>query len=742
MLVFWVLFCIQFLSSNDEHGDPMPTHLEQLSALPYGDLRGIAIRLQLRTSDTHNKVAWATAIAQGWRESDLQHIWLTRLSDSAHSALQRLLRSAHIPTLLFLQEYGTIRRATRQTPLAVPPWQLPQSVSEELYYSGLLANAHKADSVIRSRALCIPADLRASLLAQVGAPMPKKLIAAVDKQTVSTSWQLCHDLAQLIIYLQQIYHDTGKTRGLLHGRWLAPRHLSELNQRLYHPLPEPLPRSHKQLAQLRLLMFLASIAEFHQDGLPTAVAWQWLAKPAAQQLQHIWQAWVQADQAYKHAYEMPDRALGRPWPYPILQALLAQTTPFTVSELAAWIWSHSSHLDAYWITHLADLQAMDHLIETTLTKLLTCFGVVISGQAEDTQPFWQVTPVGHALLTGDESFTLSLPLGQAKVDQAQVSLQSMSDNAWQLVVAAPTSFFLQATVAQFARYQLPVPPGKPSSADIDRVRQHHYRMDVHSVASAAAQGYGLATLLDVLAQLPCPLTIPQIAQLHTWYAEGATIQLSVQSLLQTKTAAQMAELCSKRHINALLAEIVSPTTAILNAPLSTAEKVLQQAGYFPQTPHSTVSEQAQAPQAALWIAGQLYRRLGHHLPLPFPLVDTELAPLYAQLSSSQQAVAQSQLSVLYNSLLTLLDNLPFTPPPNPTDPAQWRPLIAAASQAKQHLQMTYFSAGRNLSTQRVVEPYWIEEHHHTPYLRAYCHNAGRILTFRLDRIQALGPVQT
>jgi predicted DNA-binding transcriptional regulator YafY len=51
--------------------------------------------------------------------------------------------------------------------------------------------------------------------------------------------------------------------------------------------------------------------------------------------------------------------------------------------------------------------------------------------------------------------------------------------------------------------------------------------------------------------------------------------------------------------------------------------------------------------------------------------------------------------------------------------------------------MTYFTAGRNLLTRRVVTPYWLEEHRGIPYLRADCHQAGKVLLFRLDRIQEL-----
>ena len=85
----------------------------------------------------------------------------------------------------------------------------------------------------------------------------------------------------------------------------------------------------------------------------------------------------------------------------------------------------------------------------------------------------------------------------------------------------------------------------------------------------------------------------------------------------------------------------------------------------------------------------------------------------------------------------MLDGQAFTPPPEPADPARWRPLIEQAIAAGADLELTYFTAGRNLLTRRSVTPYWIEEHNGISYLRADCHQAGHVRLFRLDRIQAI-----
>ena len=123
------------------------------------------------------------------------------------------------------------------------------------------------------------------------------------------------------------------------------------------------------------------------------------------------------------------------------------------------------------------------------------------------------------------------------------------------------------------------------------------------------------------------------------------------------------------------------------------------------------------------------------MPLPPPFAD--LTALLAALPPLDQAVIQAQWETVRNDLLALLDGRTFAPPPQPSDPARWRPLIESAVATGRALTMHYFTAGRNVLTQRTVTPYWIEEHRGIPYLRADCHLAGRVRLFRLDRIREL-----
>lgn len=66
--------------------------------------------------------------------------------------------------------------------------------------------------------------------------------------------------------------------------------------------------------------------------------------------------------------------------------------------------------------------------------------------------------------------------------------------------------------------------------------------------------------------------------------------------------------------------------------------------------------------------------------------------------------------------------------------------LPRAVDARQALRIHYYTAGRNLLTERQIEPYWLEERHDSLYLRAYCHEAGRVLIFGVDRIQSVAVV--
>jgi hypothetical protein len=280
----------------------------------------------------------------------------------------------------------------------------------------------------------------------------------------------------------------------------------------------------------------------------------------------------------------------------------------------------------------------------------------------------------------------------------------------------------QAQLAPFALVDGDAAPAATApAATVAATGVHTYLLHEQSVAQAAAAGGGLPTLLAAFTTLALPLTPDLQARLYAWHAAGCQLQLTQLPLIRTTDAALMARLQQNRRLQPWLGEVVSPTTAVWQGDSAAFLAALRAQGFYPAatglTPmgsaapatHST--ENAPAPvggqpvdSSALWLAASVYQWLGNFLPLPLPLSSAQRQTLEQTLSPVQQAALAAHLAQVTAQLQQVLDHLPSTPPPTPTDPAQWRPVLLAAIAAKTTLAMRYFSAGRNLTTDRLIDP--------------------------------------
>jgi proteasome accessory factor C len=64
-------------------------------------------------------------------------------------------------------------------------------------------------------------------------------------------------------------------------------------------------------------------------------------------------------------------------------------------------------------------------------------------------------------------------------------------------------------------------------------------------------------------------------------------------------------------------------------------------------------------------------------------------------------------------------------------------IIEEALAQGQAVEMDYYTAGRDVRTHRVVEPFRLERRNDVPYLVGFCHRAQAERVFRLDRIYAV-----
>ena len=718
---------------------------QQLALLPHRDLRAIATRLGVRRRGEDNKAEWIDAIDRSWHDPALRARLLDRLSPGARTALHRLRQAGSLPTPIFLAEYGGIRRAGPSP----PPWREPQSASEELYYSGLLYPTPRRP-IERSERVSAPADLPPF------EPVRPNLPQAIPGDPLP----LLHDVSQVLVYLCQ-----HPGLALHHQRWLPPVHTAALNRRLLRP-EAPMPRRHKRARWLRFVFFLATAAELQVAGRVTPMGWAWLSLPSLKQLAQLWHAWKAAPPALREAYVQPDAGWPDPWPQPLLEQLAHQTTPFAAAQLTNLLLGQEVRSPAHFPSHVLNLNSVDTMIEGLLAMTLSGLAVVseLPGPApkSDVSQAPPAEPTGATDRRGPRWYVLTTTGGWL-LDAIETAppiaswtttgqLEHSPPDTWQLLIPTTISPHLQARLAPYTEYS-----GLQAPADLTC---HVHLLNEASVARAAAAGHGLPALLDCLQALdieldpghsPAETEALSLPQIHRWHDQGRTTHLLNVFLLRTATATQMAHIQQLPDIQRHLGETLSPTTCLVTGPLERLVEGLRRSGVYPNTtqllPDETGNESDSTsydlqladlpPEGALWLAGQLYALLGQYLGLPLPPPFTTLGQELGRFSPAQQALLQSQWQQLRQQVLELLDGQAFTPPPQPSDPDRWRRTIERVIADERSLEMTYFTAGRNLLTRRVVDPYWIEERHGVAYLRAYCHLSDRVRTFRLDRIQDL-----
>ena len=760
----------------------MPTLRQSLENLPHRDLRGIATRLNVRRRDEHHKEAWIAAICQAWRDPDRQHQIIAGLSAAAYQAARRLALSGDLPAALFLAEYGPVRRPRPGQSWSPPPWAEPATIGEELYYAGLLAAADDAPLEKAGR-LALPADL-ASLFQE-----PAEAAAVATLQPTADAAApliLLHDVAQTLCFLAEAAA-TGHL-SLLHGRWLPPAALADLNRRLLRGQPA-LPRAHARNRWLRFLFFLAAAAGLQQAGRLTPSGWTWLAEPDHLRLAHLWDAWRIAPVALRQAYRQPTAELPAPWPDLVLKHLAGLPSPFTAEQAAQVVLGQEHGYTAYFAAHLADLDDLDAAVAALLDSLAADWGLLARATTAD-GPVFALTAPGRWLLAGAQGDPPALIPPEPTSPTAV--LDASADQGWRLHVSPWAPPIHLARLAPYVRYEArtedgpegcPPDPRPPSPPILGGTggrgtenrppdprppdppilggtggrgtgglgARHTYRLDADAVAAAAAAGYGLPDLLAGLADLGIRLDPAQLAALQAWHAAGRLLEIVQLPLLRAADRQTMARILEHPAVRAGLGDLLSPTAAIIAIPPAALADRLRAAGFFPQSPTPDPQPLTPNPQpptpaprasAALWLAGRLYAALGDVMPLPLPPPFPELTALLESLSPADRAAVQAQWETLRDALRAALDGQTYAPPPQPTDPNRWRPAIAAAIAEGRSITIRYFTAGRNVLTERTVTPYWIEEARGIPYLRGECHLTGQVRLFRLDRIQHLTPSPT
>lgn len=726
----------------------MPNHRELLEHLSARDLRAVATRLRVEPKGARNPDR-VSAIASYWAQTAASQACVSRLSESARGALRLLVSVRSLPAVLFFGEYGAIRPAQKRYARGHAPWRLPLTAAEELYYCGLLF-AEPGKRPARTDTLAIPDDLR--WLADLLEPSAPRATATdgADAVCAQTAESIVHDLAQLLILLHS-QCTLQPEESLLHSRWLRPSALALLHQRLMQPDPGRAPRGNRQSDRMRLLMFLATAMGLHEGGVLSPVGWAWLDAPFGSRYSAVWTGYLSATAEQRSIYLLPDAGLPSPWPNLLSQSLAALPPTFSSEAFVAALLCTHPDAALYWPLHLSTLSALRDLAESVVREVLVPLGAATAvvddaGQCRSVH----LNPQGRALTTG-QPFSPHHPV--------ESPAEMHRDGADFVVKAAG----IEGALARLAPYA--VWEGLDALGGTAR---HSFRMRRESLQRAAAAGCPLPTLMDALLRVGVEPAPHEQRMLAEWHGAVGEVGVGLWPLLRTKDRAQMQAILDEKGTSRFAAEMLAPTVAVLHDGMAHAASILRTFGWHvaggayadhdkdrSASADVQLSARTQAAtrrivgavpaqdfpadeQPALWLAGQLYRTLAKHLALPLPPPSKTLEKMHARFAPAVQAALAAAWALMERDMLAFLDGeSPLTLPVTESDGEQWRPLIEDAVTRGLSLQMTYISPARGLPVQRVIQPYAFETRRAVTYLRAYCLQADRVLTFRLDRILGL-----
>ncbi|MBX3057919.1 MAG: WYL domain-containing protein [Anaerolineae bacterium] len=265
-----------------------------------------------------------------------------------------------------------------------------------------------------------------------------------------------------------------------------------------------------------------------------------------------------------------------------------------------------------------------------------------------------------------------------------------------------------------------------------------------TIAQATERGYSLTHITHLLAEATGhPLPPAQQNQLVAWYRHAHAYQLRTVTLISARQPGQLARILQNGNLRPYIQEQISPRHAIISPAIqprlhkwaARRHTLLVGAGLRP-------APTAFTPTVYQWLGLRLLTALGQLIPLPYSPPHAELDALSAQLSPEQQ----NQLDALVAQIITSLQEMvngrdAFFPATDAPDP-QFIQQINYALQQQTTLTIHYLPLHAPEPKQHTIEPLRLEQRGQLTYLYAYSHRAEANLTFRLDRITDIVPVNS
>ncbi len=546
------------------------------------------------------------------------------------------------------------------------------------------------------------------------------------------------------------------------ARWLPPTALRDLNAQLLErdDVPPPTHRRHgkrgvteRETQRLRFIHFLCEaahlVAKTGAHLKPTLRVTRWLTASPDDQLQTLLST---------ACPDQPSRLHDDLW---------------RVYRLPGW----SLASPTVWLTQLfAILRAAPPGERIKLTTLLK----LAPPEDGDEQPDEILRGVLHYL----EWLGVVVWHGPAalQVNPVPIPLDCLARSARSArsvpVVLLPASRLrLELLNANFSRlYEL------SDYADLIAVTpQRRYCLNRERLQRALQRGRSLDAILRFLENtLGDALPIQLVQQLHDWTAPLDRVAVRRVTLLEVKDPATLTDLTRSHRVRESIQRTLSPRAVVVReSRLPALLRQLAKHGLTPRTnlPTSVIASAGGTkqsptrrsnlpPLAQLYFAALLNQQLADRLPAPYRVDYSIVLDLARQLTPRDQLLA-AELAQEAVEMLTAQPSCPSasighpgSPTANHVDgnsgfPLETRgndntrtaaqlesilPLIEQSIAANTPLAITYYTAGRDTQTDRIVDPLRLEWRGETPYLIAYCHLRQAERVFRVDRIAAITPV--
>ena len=593
------------------------------------------------------------------------------------------------------------------------PWDDPSSPVDRLYFLGLAFWDRQAGD------LAIPADLIPLLPTPAHPPQPRPATGPLEPARAAA-----HDVALLLALL-----DVDDVRPW-HGRWLTPRLLTAWGHRCAVPPAHPEARSERQAGRRRFLHYLAEagglVALAGPFLKPTPAGWNWLGSDPATRLRTLWDAFVAPRPEPWRAYRLPGHHIV--YHPPILVESVLDALP---------------HHDAGDPAAFAEaLLARDPTPYSHLrTRPLNAHELLVKAIV--------------ALLTGPLAWLGALAPAPG-ADPGRLGLTPWGA-AW-LELADPPAVPPSPPYALGPGLTFTPPAGYPDplalatlEACAGRLEDGRWRVTAGSLVAALHRGHALPDLLGHLNELADrPLTGQERATLAAWAETAGRTVVRRLAVLETVDPGVIERLAQGRRGRRLIRRTLSRRAVVVDEGKLhlLVRRLTEQEGVPPRVelpPAGPPADPAlgRGGAALLWMAAQLYRSLGLVIPLPARMPQKAMEHLEALAEPGDLAAAEAAAERALAAVQDAIDGRPPFPAwvERELPEEETLALIEEALDEGQWLEMSYYTAGRNELTHRVVEPLRTERQGKAMYLIAYCHRAQAERIFRIDRINSIVKVQ-